>query len=63
MIENSGNYSIPLVLGKSLPSLFTAILIDFATALKMASILWCSLSPSAFILRLHLAASEKDFQK
>ena len=58
-------YNTPLVLGNaSLSGLrFTAILIDLAKALKMASILWCSLSPLQLIFTLALAASLKDLKK
>ncbi len=58
-------YNIPLVVGSAscIGSFLTAIRIAFAKALKMASILWCSLSPLQKTLRLHLAASEKDLKK
>src|SRR5690606_20689642 len=36
---------------------------DLANALNIASILWCSLSPSALIFRLDLEASENDLKK
>lgn len=57
--------SIPLVVGSAscIGSFFTAIRMAFAKALKMASILWCSLSPWQKTLRLHLAASENDLKK
>src|SRR5690606_10641769 len=55
-------YKTPFVLGRTIfsASRFTAILIAFAKALKMASILWCSLVPSALMLRLALAPSVND---
>ena len=58
-------YNIPFVLGKIIfsTSLFTAILMDFAKALKIASILWCSFVPSALIFKLHFAPSVKDLKK
>ena len=57
--------SIPFVVGSAscIGSFFTAIRMAFAKALKMASILWCSLSPWQKTLRLHLAASENDLKK
>src|ERR1700743_2336527 len=60
-----GGYNTPLVLGKTIlfTSLFTAIFMAFAKALNIASILWCSFWPSAFMLRLHFAASLKDLKK
>jgi hypothetical protein len=61
----STSQRVPFVDGNSLfeESFFTAILMDLAKALKMASILWCSFCPSALIFRLHLAVSEKDLKK
>jgi hypothetical protein len=58
-------YSIPLVEGKIIfsVSLFTATFIALANALKIASILWCSLVPSALMLILALAPSENDLKK
>jgi hypothetical protein len=59
-------YKTPLVLGKlsmALGSRFTAIFMAFAQALNIASILWCSLSPSTFMFRLHLAVSVKLLKK
>jgi len=57
--------SIPFVVGSAscIGSFFTAIRMALAKALKMASILWCSLSPWQKTLRLHLAASENDLKK
>lgn len=57
--------SIPLVVGSAscIGFFFTAIRMALAKALKMASILWCSLSPWQKTLRLHLAASENDLKK
>jgi len=57
--------SIPFVVGSAscIGSFLTAIRMAFAKALKMASILWCSLSPWQKTLRLHLAASENDLKK
>src|SRR6185503_16068023 len=59
------HYKIPFVEGKTIlfTSLLTAILIALAKALKMASILWCSFSPSALILMLNFAESLKDLKK
>jgi hypothetical protein len=58
-------YNIPLVVGSAscMGSFLTAMRMAFAKALKMASILWCSLSPLQKTLRLHLAASEYDLKK
>src|SRR6218665_3256973 len=59
-------YRTPFVLGKlsnSFKSRFTAIFIDLAKALKMASILWCSFCPSHLMFRLHLEVSENDLKK
>ena len=58
-------YNIPLVVGSAscMGSFLTAMRMAFAKALKMASILWCSLSPLQKTLRLHLAASENDLKK
>lgn len=57
--------SIPFVVGNAscIGSFLTAMRMAFAKALKMASILWCSLSPLQKTLRLHLAASENDLKK
>ena len=59
------NYSIPFVLGNCAEraSRLFAILIARANPLNIASILWCSLSPSTLILRLQRAVSEKDLKK
>jgi len=53
---------MPFVLGKIIfsTSCLMAILIALAKALKIASILWCSLSPSTFIFKLHFAPSVND---
>ena len=58
-------YNIPFDDGKNilLTSLFTAIFIAFAKALKIPSILWCSFTPSAFIFKLHFAPSVNDLNK
>ena len=56
-------HKTPFVLGSESPSRRTAILMAFANALKMASILWCSIVPSALIFRLHRALSENDLKK
>jgi len=58
------HYNMPLVDGRWLEngSRFTAILMAFANALKMASILWCSLSPLHEIFKLHFAASLNDLK-
>ena len=62
---STSTYNTPLVLGKTIfsASRFTAILIAFAKALNIASILWCSFSPSALMFRLHLDASLNDLKK
>src|SRR5699024_4945520 len=54
-------YKTPFVLARvrSFTSLRIAALIARAKALKIASILWCSFSPSASICRLTRALSEK----
>ncbi len=50
--------------GNSKLSVFlTADFRALANALNIASILWCSLLPSALILRLHLALSLNDLKK
>src|SRR5690606_41864759 len=59
------SYNSPFVLGNRMlsKSRLTAIFMHFANALKIASILWCSFSPSALTFKLHFAASEKDLKK
>ncbi len=59
------SYNKPLVLGNTIfsASRLIAILMALANALKIASILWCSLSPSALMFRLHFAASLNDLKK
>ena len=59
------SYNIPLVEGRIIfsRSRLTAILMALANALKMASILWCSLVPSALIFRLAFAPSVNDLKK
>src|SRR5690606_7493486 len=58
-------YNTPFVLGNCIfsASRRTAFFIDFAKALKIASILWCSLSPSALIFKFDFDASENDLKK
>ena len=51
------------MLANSLPSRRKAIFAALAKALKMASILWCSIVPSALIFRLQRALSEKDLKE
>src|SRR5690606_28492200 len=61
--QDQAHQSTPLVLGSSAPSRRTAMRRARAKALKQASTLWWSLSPSTFRLRLSAAASHTERKK
>ena len=63
VFHDRDSHSTPFVLARSVPSRRIAILMDFAKALNIASILWCSIVPSAFMFKLHWALSENDLKK